>query len=65
MNPQLMLDEEEIMPTFWSNNYFSLSANESITLTVSCPQANLNGMQPKLVVSGWNVEKQSLALTMK
>ena len=65
MNPQLMLDEEEILPSFWSNNYFSLPAKESIILTVSCPQAKLNGMQPKLAVSGWNVEKLLLELQMK
>jgi Exo-beta-D-glucosaminidase Ig-fold domain/Glycosyl hydrolases family 2/Glycosyl hydrolases family 2, TIM barrel domain/Glycosyl hydrolases family 2, sugar binding domain len=63
MNPQLMLDAEEIMPSFWSNNYFSLPAKESINLTVSCPQANLNGLQPKLVVSGWNVEKKEMQIT--
>lgn len=54
INPQLRLDNEEIMPAFWSNNYFSLTANESVTVTVSCPLEKLDGKQPQLVTSGWN-----------
>ncbi len=65
INPQLVLNDEEIMPCFWSNNYFSLTPNESTTVTVSCPIAKLNGKQPALVTSGWNVEKQETRLSEK
>ncbi len=62
INPQLVLDDEEIMPCFWAHNYFSLAAHESIIVTVSCPLAKLNGMQPRLVTQGWNVAKQQMML---
>lgn len=65
INPQLALNEDEIMPAFWSNNYFSLLPGESITVTVSCPMAKLNGKQPTLITSGWNVAKQELVMTGK
>ncbi len=63
INPQLVLNDEEVMPCFWSNNYFSLTPNESTTVTVSCPMAKLNGRHPVLVTSGWNVEKQETRLS--
>ena len=65
INPQLMLNDEEIMPCFWSNNYFSLSSHETVTITVSCPVGKLRGMQPKIVTSGWNVAKQEMTLPGK
>ncbi|MFI5185638.1 MAG: glycosyl hydrolase 2 galactose-binding domain-containing protein [Chitinophagales bacterium] len=65
MNPQLMLNDDEIMPCFWSNNYFSLSPHESMIVTVSCPLVKLNGIQPRLVTSGWNVTKQEMILAGK
>jgi Exo-beta-D-glucosaminidase Ig-fold domain/Glycosyl hydrolases family 2/Glycosyl hydrolases family 2, TIM barrel domain/Beta-galactosidase jelly roll domain len=65
INPQLMMNDEEIMPSFWSQNYFSLTANESLTVTVSCPLAKLNGIQPMLVISGWNVARQEMKLMIK
>jgi len=65
INPQLMINNEEMMPSFWSQNYFSLSAKETITVTVSCPIANLKGMQPVLVTSGWNAAKQEMKLMKK
>lgn len=55
LNPQLKLNDEEVTPCFWDKNYFSLLPHETITATVSCPLAKLNGMQPVLVTSGWNV----------
>ena len=65
INPQLMLNNEEIMPCFWSNNYFSLSSHESIMVTVNCPLSKLNGSQLMLMTSGWNVAKQEMMLMSK
>jgi hypothetical protein len=65
INPQLMLNNDEIMPCFWNSNYFSLSSHESITVTVNCPLAKLNGSQPMLMTSGWNVAKQEMMLMSK
>lgn len=64
INPQLKINDEEIMPSFWSQNYFSLPAHESITATVSCPQAKVNGRQPQLIISAWNSEKKQYQLTI-
>jgi hypothetical protein len=60
-----MMNDEEIAPCFWSNNYFSLTSNEDITVTVSCPLEKLNGMQPTLATSGWNVAREEMALQVK
>jgi hypothetical protein len=65
MNPQLMIGDEELTPNFWSQNYFSLAKNESITVTVSCPITKLRGQQPTLVTSGWNTAKQEMKLSVK
>ncbi|MEO6330881.1 MAG: sugar-binding domain-containing protein [Ginsengibacter sp.] len=65
INPQLKINDEEIMPCLWNQNYFSLCANESITVTVNCPIAQLSGRQPQLVTSGWNVAKKHLPLSFQ
>lgn len=65
MNPQIMLNGEEIMPCFWNNNYFSLTPHKGVIVTVSCPLSKLHGMQPTLVTSGWNVEKGEMILAGK
>ena len=62
INPQLSVREEEIMPTFWSKNYFSLLPKESVTVTVSCPVAKINGMEPALITAGWNVSKTEMKM---
>ena len=62
INPQLTINGEEIMPSFWSDNYFSLKANETIILTVSCPIVKLDNNQPVLTIEGWNVGKKTLKL---
>ena len=57
INPQLWNDEEEIMPCFWSSNYFSLAPGEKIMVTVGCPRA-LSLKKPLLKLEGWNVTAQ-------
>jgi beta-galactosidase/beta-glucuronidase len=54
INPQLWNDVEEIMPCFWSANYFSLAPGEKIMLTVGCPKA-LSSKKPVLKLEGWNI----------
>jgi len=65
INPQLTINDEEIMPSYWSQNYFYLAAHESITVSVSCPLAKLNGVQPELITEGWNVANQKMTLIQK
>jgi len=62
---QLMTDGEEVLPSWWSGNYFTLAPSESVTLTVGAPLKILVGKKPVIKISGWNVQVQELALTTK
>ena len=52
LNPQVFRGGEEVMPSFWSDNYFSLTAGGSTTVTVSVPAGKGD---LSLVLDGWNV----------
>jgi beta-galactosidase/beta-glucuronidase len=62
IRPQLMSCDEEILPSFWSENYFTLAPGESTTISVTCPSAKLVNTEPVLKVSGWNVEATETVL---
>lgn len=62
INPQIVVDGKEMLPNFWSDNYFSLSPNEATTLTVSIPAEMIKGTNPQLALSAWNVEKKIFEL---
>jgi len=62
IRPQLMINGEEILPSFWSGNYITLAPSETSTLTVNCPVAILKGETPSIKISGWNVSGQVLSL---
>jgi len=64
IRPQLIVDGEEVLPSLWSSNYFTLQPSASITVTVTCPTAELKGKAPVLKVSGWNVNEQELYLPL-
>ena len=61
INPQVIENGKEILPSFWSDNYFSLAPNSSTTVTVSVPNAKV-GRKVELKISGWNVEKKIIEL---
>jgi len=65
VRPQLMENGEEVMPTYWTANYFTLAPNESITVAVSAPIAKLGKEQPMVLVEGWNIPKQVITLHVK
>ncbi|MBS1664843.1 MAG: hypothetical protein JST68_27600, partial [Bacteroidetes bacterium] len=54
LNPQVINNGEEVLPSYWSDNYFSIPAGTSITVKVSCPSA-LTGPSPELRLEGWNI----------
>ncbi|EHQ25065.1 glycoside hydrolase family 2 protein [Mucilaginibacter paludis] len=58
IRPQLMVDQEEVRPSYWSAAYFTLAPNTSITITVSAPTSKLKGGKPTLTVEAWNATKQ-------
>jgi beta-galactosidase/beta-glucuronidase len=62
IRPQLMVKGEEVMPSYWSANYFSLAPGESTTVTVSAPTAKLGSEKPSVLVSGWNVKEQVISV---
>ena len=62
VRPQLMKNGEEVMPSYWTGNYFSLAPAESTTVTVTAPVAKLGIVQPTVLVEGWNIDKQVISL---
>jgi hypothetical protein len=58
INPQIIVDGKEVLPSFWSDNYFSLSPNEATTIRVSIPAEMIKGANPQLALSAWNIEKK-------
>jgi beta-galactosidase/beta-glucuronidase len=65
VRPQLMKNGEEVMPSYWTGNYFTLAPHENITVSVSAPVAKLGRVQPTVLVEGWNLEKQVINLPLK
>ena len=65
VRPQILINEEEILPSFWSQGYFTLAPGEKTELTVTCPKAKLKGGVPVLKVSGWNVPAAYTGLAYK
>jgi exo-1,4-beta-D-glucosaminidase len=47
--------DDELLPTFWSDNDTTLWPGESETLNASYNASELDGRQPVVSVSGWNV----------
>ncbi len=62
VRPQLMIDNEEVLPSYWSSGYFTLAPSESTIVTVSCPVVKLNGRNPVIKISGWNVDQKELVI---
>ncbi|MDF2430625.1 MAG: hypothetical protein JWP44_256 [Mucilaginibacter sp.] len=65
VRPQLMKNGEELMPSYWTGNYFSLAPHENITVSVSAPVAKLGNVQPTVLVEGWNIDKLVITLPSK
>ncbi len=65
VRPQLMKNGEEVMPSYWTCNYFTLAPHESTTVSVSAPVAKLGSTQPAVLVEGWNIDKQVITLPAK
>ncbi len=61
INPQILDHGEEVLPSFWSANYFTLAAGESVTVTVRIPLAGLKDQTQQILVEGWNLEKQLIS----
>ncbi|MCR8560731.1 beta galactosidase jelly roll domain-containing protein [Mucilaginibacter sp. BJC16-A38] len=64
IRPQLMQNGEEVMPSYWTANYFTLAPHESIIIAVSAPVTKLGWIHPDVLVEGWNLEKQQVWLNV-
>ncbi len=62
VTPRLMNDTEEVLPAFWSANYFSLAPGESMLAKVSASTALLNEKSQQLLIKGWNVDERSIPI---
>lgn len=62
INPRLMSGDEEVTPSFWSANYFTLAPGETIDVTVGCPPERITGSAPVLRIEGWNIEETEVRL---
>ena len=47
---------DDVVPVFWSDNYFSLLPGEKKSVTVQFNSSSLAGTSPELIVDGWNLE---------
>jgi exo-1,4-beta-D-glucosaminidase len=47
---------EDVVPVFWSDNYFSMLPGEKKSVSVTYDTASLSGAEPQIIVDGWNVE---------
>ena len=63
--PALMLhldlwdeDDEQILPVFFSENYFHLMPGESMPVTIQWNEEDMRGGNPHLFFEGFNVESQ-------
>jgi hypothetical protein len=62
INPRLVVGDEEVLPSFWSTNYFSLAPGETITVRVGCPPEAIGAALPNLLIEGWNIETALIKL---
>ena len=62
VNPRLMNEEVEVLPAWWSANYFTLAPGESLTLRVSARSSQLKGERQQILVKGWNVGEERTSL---
>ena len=49
---------DDVVPVFWSDNYFSLLPGEKKSVKAQFDSASLAGATPELVVDGWNLEPE-------
>jgi hypothetical protein len=49
-------DGDQILPVFYSDNYFALLLNESKIVTFRFKDIDTRGTTPKIVVTGYNVK---------
>jgi hypothetical protein len=62
IRPQLMVNGEEVLPSYWTSGYFTLAPSETTTVSVSCPLVKINDKIKTIKISGWNVAAREISL---
>jgi exo-1,4-beta-D-glucosaminidase len=52
-------DGDEVLPTYWTDNYFSLVPGETRTVVARVDGFRLAGRTPHVRLEGWNVRAAS------
>lgn len=60
IRPQLLDDGKELLPCYWSANYFTLAPGESVTVKVSVDSAQLKSNNQQILLEGWNLDKSTI-----
>lgn len=55
----------EILPTFWSDNYVTLSPHQTMTLTVRANMVDVAHKSFHITVNGWNVPSQKVSIPIQ
>ena len=55
--------EEQILPVFWEDNYFSLLPGESNVVTARYASSDALGGNPLVKLEGWNIEPLTILLS--
>jgi hypothetical protein len=55
-------DGQEILPSFWSDNYFSILPGRSKDLEVEFLDLNIKGEEIFLKLEGWNISPQMIKI---
>ncbi len=53
-------DGDDLVPIFWDDNYFSLLPGEEKTVSATFDAADLNGKEPSLEITGYNVNPETI-----
>jgi len=64
VNPSVRKGREgqEILPSFWSDNYFSILPGKARDVTVEFEGVHLEGEKPYLKLEGWNISPKLIKL---
>jgi exo-1,4-beta-D-glucosaminidase len=65
IHPRLTVGKggDDLVPVFWTDNYFSLLPGEERTVEVTYPLSSLNGKSAALVVDGFNIATTSVEIS--
>jgi len=55
-------DDQDVVPVFWEDNYFSLLAGEERIVSVSYDTTELHGAHPVIQIAGFNIVAGEVAV---